>query len=283
MNTSTPRRTDDWGADFFGTINEMPPEPISLIIQILEAMGTEPGFRGARQTLLRELGLAQGATILEAGCGTGTSLPDIQAVIGSEGRVTGIDPTVAFIDAARRRVVTCPYQNETYEIGDIRALSAADNSFDAAFCDKVLIHAGPASVALGELARVTRPGGAVGALEWLPFFAVSSRRPELVARYNGLFRQAVYDYEVSSNLARHLHAAGLTDVRSQAFLAYASSLDEHPFWRAFLIDQMPLFVHVGLLTAEEAEGLCSDFLELDALGEFNASFVIQVAVGRKPA
>jgi len=48
-----------------------------------------------------------------------------------------------------------------------------DGEFDAVFCDKVLIHAGPASAALREMVRVTRASGRAGTIEWLPFFAIS--------------------------------------------------------------------------------------------------------------
>ena len=35
---------DEWTADFFGSLNEVPAEPVAGIAQILEAMGTEPAF-----------------------------------------------------------------------------------------------------------------------------------------------------------------------------------------------------------------------------------------------
>jgi hypothetical protein len=36
--------TSDWGSDFFGTLNEMPPEPVIGIGHILEAMDTLSAF-----------------------------------------------------------------------------------------------------------------------------------------------------------------------------------------------------------------------------------------------
>src|SRR5438045_8208488 len=97
------------------------------------------------------------------------------------------------------------------------------------------------------MVRVTRPGGRIGAVEWLPSLTISTSRPDAAATLNSIFARAVYDLNVSANLARHFHAAGLTDVRTTAYLAHTSSLDAHPFWRAFLIHQLPLFVHAGLI------------------------------------
>jgi ubiquinone/menaquinone biosynthesis C-methylase UbiE len=271
----------DWKSDFFGTLNEMPPEPVTGISNVLEAMSTLPAYRDARRWLLRNLGLSPGAAVLEAGCGIGGALPDILAIVGTNGRVAGIDPTHAFIERARSQAKTLCASNATYEIGDIRSIPAKDSEFDAAFCDKVLIHVGPAKVALAEMKRITRTTGRVGALEWLPFFAVSSRRTEAMEAFNAVFKAAVHDYYVCANLARHFHSVGLQDVRTQALLAHTDNLNAHPFWRAFMVNQLPMFIHVGLIDAETAKVFQEDLEELHAKGEFSASFIVQAAVGTK--
>lgn len=255
----------EWGADFFGTLNQLPTEPVMGIGGILEAMGTLPAFRDARRWMLRELRLAPGAAVLEGGCGTGVALPDLLEVVA----------------AARTRAAQAGAANTRYDIGDIRALPFADGAFDGAFCDKVLIHAGPPVAALGELARVAR-GGRVGAVEWLPCFALSTTHPELAVAFNAIFRTSLYDYGVSANLTRHLHAAGLADVRGEAFLAHTDSLDAHPFWRAFIIGQLPMFGHAGLIAPEVADALRDDLEGLEARGEFSASFIVRAAVGTVP-
>jgi ubiquinone/menaquinone biosynthesis C-methylase UbiE len=148
--------TSDWGSDFFGTLNDMPSEPVLGIGQILEAMSALPAFRDARNWLLRKLGISQGSSVIEAGCGNAPGLPDILSVVGTKGQVLGIDPTKAFIESARARTGKLGATNAKFEVGDIRAIPAADGEFDAAFCDKVLIRAGPPRAALGEMVRATR-------------------------------------------------------------------------------------------------------------------------------
>jgi ubiquinone/menaquinone biosynthesis C-methylase UbiE len=276
-----PRSAADWGSDFFGTLNEMPAEPVTGISHILEAMATLPAYHDARQWLLQNLGISQGSSVIEAGCGTGAALSDVLSVVGKKGRITGNDPTKAFVESARARAEQLGAANARYEIGDIRSIAAGDGEFDAAFCDKVLIHAGPPKAALTEMARVTRSGGHVGALEWLPFFAVSSSRPEALDAFNAIFRKACYDYFVSLNLARHFHSAGLKDIRTEAFLAHTDNLNAHPFWRAFIFQQIPMFVHVELIDQATAQTLLADLEALNAKGEFSASFIVQAAVGTK--
>jgi len=271
----------EWGSDFFGTLNEMPPEPVNGIGRVLDAMGSLPAFRDGRLWVLQHLGLSEGASLIEAGCGNGAALADERAIVGAKGRVVGVDPTRAFIDAARARAAGLPASNVRYEVGDIRSIPFADGEFDAAFCEKVLIHAGPPKAALSEMARVTRAGGRVGAIEWLPYFLISSRHPDDLNAFNTIFKNASYEYFLSANLARHFHAAGLKDVRTRALLAHTDDLDSHPFWRAFIFSQMPMFVQGKLIEEAVGQAFLADLEELNQRGEFSASFIVQVAVGSK--
>jgi hypothetical protein len=115
----------------------------------------------------------------------------------------------------------------------------------------------------------------------LPFFVISSSQPAACDAFNGIFRKAVYDYFISCNLARHFHAAGLKNVRTEAFLAHTDNLDTHPFWRAFIVHQMPMFIQVDLIEEATAQILLADIEKLNAKGEFSASFIVQAAVGTK--
>jgi len=273
--------SEEWGSDFFGGLNELPPEPVAGIGQVLDTMATLPAFRDARRWLLESLGVPSGGSILEAGCGNAASHADLHAMVGPRGRIVGLDPTRSFIETAQSRSKQQGPARATYETGDIRALPCKDDEFDAVFCDKVLIHAGPASAALREMVRVTRRGGRVGAIEWLPFFAMSATDLAALAAFNTVFQKAVHDYFVSANLARHFHAAGLEDIRTSAFLAHTTSLDEPPFWRAFIVHQMPMFLHAKLIDQPQARTFLNDIEALNAAGAFNASFIVQAATGTK--
>jgi ubiquinone/menaquinone biosynthesis C-methylase UbiE len=280
-STGTSGRTSDWRSDFFGTLNEMPSESVTGIGHVLEAMSTLPAFRDARHWLLRNLGITQGSSVIEAGCGNAAALSDVLSTVGTKGRVVGIDPTKDFVESARTRAGQLGAPNARFEVGDIRAIPCADGEFDAAYCDKVLIHAGPPKSALAELMRVTRDGGRVGAVEWLPYFVISSSQPAAVDAFNDIFRKAVYEYFISCNLARHFHAAGLKDVGTEAFLAHTDNLDAHPCWRAFIVQQMPMFIHVGLIEDATAQAFLADIEQLNGKGEFSASFIVQAAAGTK--
>ena len=57
------------------------------------------------------------------------------------------------------------------------------------------------------------------------------------------------------------------------------TLDEHPFWRAFLIEQLPLFVHAGLLADDIARDLAEDLEALNCRGGSSAAFIVRTTVG----
>jgi ubiquinone/menaquinone biosynthesis C-methylase UbiE len=268
-----------WDSDFFGTVNEMPPEPVELISTVLEAMASEPGFQRARRQLFQDLRVPARGSVVEGGCGTGTALRELRGVLGRDVSITGVDPSLAFLDRARRRA-EADTDDVSYLPGDARSLPLPDHSVDAAFCDKVLLHVSPPSQVLAELARVTKPGGRVGALEWLPYFAISTTDPDLADRYNLIYRLAVSNYYAAANLERHLAEAGLHDIEARTSFSSTRSLDAHPFWRLFLLAQIPLFVHAGGISAEDGQRFAQDVEELDRAGHFSAAFVIRTATGR---
>jgi ubiquinone/menaquinone biosynthesis C-methylase UbiE len=258
-------------------LNQAPPEVVAAMIDGLEDAGTLPAFKEARQALFRELRLSPQSGVFEGGCGTGAALRDLIEVMGHAAHVTGIDPTTAFVERARERARQLGAVNATYDIGDFRAIQAADCTFDAAFCDKVLEHAGPAVVALREMARVVKQGGSVGALAWMGLQSFSSSYPELVARHNAALQQGAYGLFVATNLARLFKAAGLADVRTRAFLAQTDSLEAHPFWRSYVRFSLQARLR------EDAAKVIEDIELLNQRGEFQAHFVINIAVGTKPA
>jgi hypothetical protein len=86
---------------------------------------------------------------------------------------------------------------------------------------------------------------------------ISATDAAAMTAFNAIFQKAVYDYQVSANLARHFRAAGLKKIRTQAFLAHTDSLDDPP-WHAFIVEQMPMFIHAGLIEEPQPRAFLSD-------------------------
>src|SRR4051794_23454404 len=101
--------------------------------------------------------LRPGLGVLDVGCGPGTITVDLAERV-APGRVVGLDVSADPLDEARAlaagRGVQVPF-----EVGDVYALGAPDDSFDVVHAHQVLQHLTDPVAALREMARVCRPGG----------------------------------------------------------------------------------------------------------------------------
>jgi SAM-dependent methyltransferase/uncharacterized protein YbaR (Trm112 family) len=97
------------------------------------------------------------AELLDVGCNWGRWT---LAAAGAGYRAVGIDPALEAVAAARRVAAQLGREAE-YVVADARRLPFPDASFDVVFSYSVLQHFGKADAvrALGEIARVLRPGG----------------------------------------------------------------------------------------------------------------------------
>ena len=77
-------------------------------------------------------------------------------------RVIGIDNASAMLRVARENLDILGVSNVELLVGDLAGLPLVDNSVDAAFANMVLHHAVDPTAMLKEMARIVRPGGAVG-------------------------------------------------------------------------------------------------------------------------
>ena len=105
-----------------------------------------------------------GNRILDVGCGEGTAEIRIGRLHVSQIRMVGVDLMI-------ERVMVARYQTAghnlrvAYATADACRLPFHDDVFDSTFCVAVLQHIPDAEAAIGELARVTRSGGRVLAVE----------------------------------------------------------------------------------------------------------------------
>lgn len=105
-------------------------------------------------------GVQPGQDALDVGCGTGALTTLLVERVGAA-HVTGIDPSEAFVAAARER-----FPDVRIEHGSAESLPLADDAFDVAIAQLVVHFMSDPVRGVGEMARVTRPGGVVAACVW---------------------------------------------------------------------------------------------------------------------
>ncbi|MFF0445237.1 class I SAM-dependent methyltransferase [Streptomyces sp. NPDC004609] len=140
------------------------------------AAGWDARFRGdgpAYAAAVGRLGLHEGDTVLDAGCGTGRALPALRAVVGPRGTVLGVDLTSAMLAAA----VRAGRDGEgRLLLADVTRLPLRDGVLDAVFAAGLIAHLPRPEVNLEELARVVRPGGRLALFHPIGRAALAARQ-----------------------------------------------------------------------------------------------------------
>jgi SAM-dependent methyltransferase len=103
---------------------------------------------------------AAGQRGLDVGCGTGILTQRLVARLGA-GSVAAIDPSERFVESTRTTFAEVDVRQGTAE-----DLPWADATFDAVGAQLVVHFMTDPVRGLGEMLRVTRPGGRVGACVW---------------------------------------------------------------------------------------------------------------------
>jgi ubiquinone/menaquinone biosynthesis C-methylase UbiE len=126
------------------------------------------GGLAATEKLIQMCGIDADHEVLEVGCGVGQT----SALIGQRSgcRLVGLDKLEGMLEFARRRARRAGVADRIeFRSGDINALPFEDGRFDVVFGESITVFAPDHAKAIGEYARVVKPGGAVAINEtaWL--------------------------------------------------------------------------------------------------------------------
>jgi SAM-dependent methyltransferase len=105
-------------------------------------------------------GVAAGQRVLDVGCGPGALVAELVELVGPDA-VAAVDPTEAFVEAARER-----HPGVDVRVARAEALPYEDGTFDAALAQLVVHFMADPVAGLCDMARVTRDDGVVAACVW---------------------------------------------------------------------------------------------------------------------
>jgi ubiquinone/menaquinone biosynthesis C-methylase UbiE len=100
-----------------------------------------------------------GDHILDLGSGAGNDCFVARALVGEEGRVTGIDFTEQMVSKAIDNCKRLGYRNIEFVRGDIEEMPFSNDSFDVVISNCVLNLVPDKTKAFSEIYRVLKPGG----------------------------------------------------------------------------------------------------------------------------
>ncbi len=227
------------------------------------------------------LELTRGASVLDVGCGTGSELALMAEIVGSGGRVVGLDRSNALIGAALERGLEARGPIELVH-GDASALPFDDAEFDACRADRTLQHVPRPQAALAEMVRVTRPSGHVVVTESRWGLVAPDLDQRLTDAVLALNATGVEQEDwIGGRLPAMFERAGLTGVRSATS---DHTVDDHDeFFRFTHLDRSADdAARAGALRREDATAWLERLSDLLRRGEAFAMVLVVHVAGAKP-
>ena len=142
--------------DVYSTITTADPAVVARVADAMEVSAADPQHQAMVAAYLGDLEVADGARLLEIGCGTG-AIARVLAAWPGVGEVLGVDPSPILLSRARELGEGIP--NLSFAEGDGRRLTLPDASFDAVVLHRVLSHVPEPDAVLGEAFRLLRGDG----------------------------------------------------------------------------------------------------------------------------
>ena len=109
-----------------------------------------------RAETLRKLNLAKGNVIIDIGSGPGFLCESMADIVGSSGRVLGIDLSHDLVQRSTQRNTR---RWLSFAVADAIAIGEPDESFDVATCTQVAEYVPEVDKAISEAFRILKPGG----------------------------------------------------------------------------------------------------------------------------
>lgn len=216
--------------------------------------------------LIEYAGIHSGQKILDIATGTGLVAIEAAQLVGSEGRVVGVDISAGMLNQARQTIEAAGLNNiEVYQV-DAEALNFADNSFNVILCCSALIYLTNIPATLRQWHKFLKPNGLIGFNAFADTSFITSVVLKRVAQKNGvslIFNQLTGTKKKCYAL---LQDAGFGDieVKTDQFGSYISLSEAKGLWDINL--KNPLCSSLQKLESKQLEQVKAEyFAELEAL------------------
>lgn len=222
-------------------------------------------------------GVKAGQRVVDVGCGPGALTAELVRRLGAD-NVAAADPSEPFVAAARER-----NPGVNVHLAPAEDLPFADDEFDAALAQLVVHFMADPVAGIAEMARVTRPGGAVAASVW---DHAGGRAP--TSAFWEAARALAPDAKDESQLAgarsghlvELLSAAGLAGVEQAELHATVEYETFEEWWHPYTLGVAPAGAHVASLGEAERDALRERCRELLPEAPFGLTATAWAARGR---
>lgn len=192
------------------------PSGFQLALKQAEAYeaSTSVFMDGSARLLANGAAIGADDTVLDLACGTGLVARHVASILGSSGRLVGVDINAAMLELARRSVDL----NVEWVEAPCDALPFDDRTFSHVICQQGFQFFPDAVAAMSEAARVSRTGGVLIATVW----ATPGQNPYIE---NQLELLAVLDPALAESVQRATPPHADEFLRSAATAAGYASAD----------------------------------------------------------
>jgi len=247
--------------------------------RLVEKFNASPGARARRARILESLALRLGDCVLDVGSGPGHQVFEMASVVGSAGRVEGIDPADSAVEIARRRC--SEMGNVNFQMGEVSKIPFADSTFDAAMSSQVFEYLDDVPRGLAEISRILKSGGRVliHDTDWGSALWRSSDRNRM-DRIMKAWDSHLEDPHLPQTLGQRLAEAGFGSVRAEAVVQLETDYDPNSA-SAILMGFIVEYVASQGIPLDEASAWADDLRELGSRGEYFFSSTEYIFTGIK--
>jgi SAM-dependent methyltransferase len=210
--------------------------------------------------LLATVGVGLGNACLDVGCGGGHVTIDLAQIVGTSGRVVGIDFDPDIVELARQDALASGVENIEFQVTD--ACSVQSGPFDVVYARFLLSHVEHPDNLITHLSGLVSTGGTV-VFEDIDFSGCYCYpRHDAYDRYLELYVEAVRagggDANIGGRLPALLTEAGMSDVCWKIFQPVHMQ-GPHKQVMAETMEKIgPTVLRHGLATAEEIDVVVDD-------------------------
>jgi len=215
--------------------------------------------------LIECVGIYNGQKILDIATGTGLVAIEVAQLVGSQGKVVGVDISAGMLDQAKRKIEAAGLSNIELRQADAEKLEF-DNSFDRVLCCSALPLMTNLQATLRLWHRFLKPDGLMGLCVFAETAFITGVVLQKVAQRYGVSLIFSYLTGTEEKCYSLLQKAGFEDVKvkTEQYGSYISLSEAKKSWEGSL--KFPLCRPLEQLSREQLQQAKADyFTELEAL------------------
>lgn len=211
------------------------------------------------QWLLDQIGVGAGERVIDLACGPLGIMHLLADRVGSSGEVFGLDREARMITMAREVAAERGLPLALVE-GDAAATSFPDGHFDLVHARTLMVNIVNPDEIVGEMRRITRPGGTVALQEPdCAYWVCDPPHPawdRLHKAFTATYRVQGRDFAIGRRLGRLLQDGGLQDVSTHAHVFRTAAGDVYQKLLLGVADAArPLMIEAGVYDNETIDRL----------------------------